>query len=653
MSLSGTFETNFQSLFNDAAEAVRWIANMSSAADKSEISFADFFDQLGKGGLEKNPFELATTGINAFANALGPTGLLLGGFTVGAVAAGAAVYKLGDYAAEATNAIGDLSEKAGVSTEVATRYARAFEVAGGSADQFGHAMQTLEKGVAENSQTLEKGLGRIGLSIEDLKASNPGTWIETIADAFRDTKDPIERSAAAMEIFKGQGRELVPVLMNLNEGLKETSGLEPITAAQKEAAEEYARHWANLKVHASAWATALGNEVVPGINKVMSRIENTIGPLDRWAQRAADILDIAAHGGGAGVVDVGPMPDVPEKDAALKGYTNRLKEMQGFQRMLHDGITTTTDSLRLQKEEITRTNAEIKKITDEQKAWNDIMAELNSVGKDFHDTINQLDGSVVEAVKHYLDAGVSQSTLAKAYELTAAQVRAIKRDLDEYHAALKAVTDVEKKIADEGSAGFKALGTQSEITAGSIKKMADAMQGEADARKKINEMLTGTVESAASALDVYNRRMAELKKEEEEGLPVAEKRALAEAQYTKSLQEEAIAQDQATLAAAKNTDEQKKNTDAKQQAMTVFTAMQNLMFPSGESLRASTLEPGSMLGLGLPSLGPSGYSISGLTKPPVNITINGSVLSNKDEIARVVGDALVSAYRAGGNRTPV
>jgi hypothetical protein len=38
---------------------------------------------------------------------------------------------------------------------------------------------------------------------------------------------------------------------------------------------------------------------------------------------------------------------------------------------------------------------------------------------------------------------------------------------------------------------------------------------------------------------------------------------------------------------------------------------------------------------------------------PVNITINGSVLGNKDEIARVVGDAVTSSYRSGGNRLPV
>jgi hypothetical protein len=48
---------------------------------------------------------------------------------------------------------------------------------------------------------------------------------------------------------------------------------------------------------------------------------------------------------------------------------------------------------------------------------------------------------------------------------------------------------------------------------------------------------------------------------------------------------------------------------------------------------------------------PSGGA--GGLRPPVTINVNGSVLGNKEEIARVVGDALTSSYRTGGNRLPV
>lgn len=52
----------------------------------------------------------------------------------------------------------------------------------------------------------------------------------------------------------------------------------------------------------------------------------------------------------------------------------------------------------------------------------------------------------------------------------------------------------------------------------------------------------------------------------------------------------------------------------------------------------------------VPRYGAGGYLGTGA---PISITINGSVLGNKDEIARVVGDAVTSSYRSGGNRLPV
>ena len=80
--------------------------------------------------------------------------------------------------------------------------------------------------------------------------------------------------------------------------------------------------------------------------------------------------------------------------------------------------------------------------------------------------------------------------------------------------------------------------------------------------------------------------------------------------------------------------------------------------------KAATTGGGSAAGLGgsvaglaptwsqslVPRYGAGGYIGTGA---PVNITINGSVLGNKDEIARVVGDAVTSSYRSGGNRLPV
>jgi hypothetical protein len=48
----------------------------------------------------------------------------------------------------------------------------------------------------------------------------------------------------------------------------------------------------------------------------------------------------------------------------------------------------------------------------------------------------------------------------------------------------------------------------------------------------------------------------------------------------------------------------------------------------------------------------SGSGSGGAAGGGVNITINGSVLSDKDEIARVVGDAVMTNARGTGVRFP-
>jgi hypothetical protein len=60
-----------------------------------------------------------------------------------------------------------------------------------------------------------------------------------------------------------------------------------------------------------------------------------------------------------------------------------------------------------------------------QKAYEAGVKALTEAGHGWQQTLDTIDGSVVQAIKMYLDAGVSQKDLAAAYGLTAAQVRAV------------------------------------------------------------------------------------------------------------------------------------------------------------------------------------------------------------------------------------
>jgi transposase len=94
----------------------------------------------------------------------------------------------------------------------------------------------------------------------------------------------------------------------------------------------------------------------------------------------------------------------------------------------------------------------VKKLEESQREaatatdkFNDAMKELNATGQGWYGTLQTIDGETVEAVKYYLDAGVSQDKLATAYGLTAVQVKAVSDAMKEEADMVKFLDDFKKK----------------------------------------------------------------------------------------------------------------------------------------------------------------------------------------------------------------
>jgi hypothetical protein len=99
------------------------------------------------------------------------------------------------------------------------------------------------------------------------------------------------------------------------------------------------------------------------------------------------------------------------------------------------------DGLKAHTQELKDDAAFLKQLAEEQHRWGLIMEELNTAGANWFKTLQGVDGEVVAAVKFYLEAGVSQHTLAEAYALTAVQVRAVATAMSEEHAMAKILMD--------------------------------------------------------------------------------------------------------------------------------------------------------------------------------------------------------------------
>jgi hypothetical protein len=145
-----------------------------------------------------------------------------------------------------------------------------------------------------------------------------------------------------------------------------------------------------------------------------------------------------------------------------------------------------------------KTNAEeLKKLVAEEERWALIMAELNSAGGHWSETLEGINGQVVEAVKFYLEAGVAQGTLATAYALTTTQVKAIASALADQLAAAKSLDEFHKVASER----------QKEIQAAMLKATNDQVVADFNLQqqKKASDaaFLAGAL-ADAQAQDVVN-----------------------------------------------------------------------------------------------------------------------------------------------------
>lgn len=135
------------------------------------------------------------------------------------------------------------------------------------------------------------------------------------------------------------------------------------------------------------------------------------------------------------------------------------------------------------------------------------MRELGSATGDYQAIIDMIDGNVVEAIRFYLAAGVAQADLARAYALTATQVKAVATALDAEEKALKAATKaaIEKAKFNETVAKEQAdaLKPMSEAVLANLKQQTAA---ERDLRLARSAAIETALERDLFAVDEWVRQ---------------------------------------------------------------------------------------------------------------------------------------------------
>jgi hypothetical protein len=317
--------------------------------------------------------------------------------------------------------------------------------------------------------------------------------------------------------------------------------------------------------------------------------------------------------------------------------------------------------------------AEIKKSDEE---WAALMGRLNLELTSQQAALDSVDGAVVEAVKSYLDLGRSQGDLAKAYGLTAAQMEAITRarkaDLDANAAAQKAIAAEVKAIED--SVG---------VIEAKRAEYADFV------RKQTEDTTTYQIEKIWLAADEeiksYTRKYGASVEYADlvYTLAAEQARIVAEGYDKQAAAAEASAQRQINAALMTAAAWEKAALAGQIEGVTVVghrpgepgselqTSGPRGPGPAGPSggigmggggndaRIASLLAQGYTYGEAAAIAGGYGGSIVQPTQSrgfsagvSTTININGSVLGDKSEIARVVGESLTDALRRQGYTLP-
>lgn len=102
--------------------------------------------------------------------------------------------------------------------------------------------------------------------MRDLQGLEPDQQMLRIGQAFREAGPEVNRASASTELFTKQGRDAIPMLIDLDKAMQLTADIEPISAADAAAAEAFQMKVASLTEHVGDLSTRLGRAQIPAMS---------------------------------------------------------------------------------------------------------------------------------------------------------------------------------------------------------------------------------------------------------------------------------------------------------------------------------------------------------------------------------------------------
>jgi transposase-like protein len=607
----------------------------------------------------------------------GAFGGILAGFGASAVV-GRFTSEITGFFTEAIKGAGalvDMSNKTGLTIETLQRMAFVGAQTGTSLEDLTNAAFKLGVKLAGGGDSVRQAVQDLGLSYADLKAQSPDQQFEAIAAALGQMVDPQERNRIAVELFGKVAATILPAIVDHYDEI--ASHATTAGDAQVRAIDTATDRWDAFVKNTKAGITQHIGDLLLAKDSIglfgvaydvlygkVGHLQSAIDAASASMREQADAARTAAAGlGEAATVFVPYTAQLEAARSAAADLTSEQRkeitagvELGASYKDLSASLDVAEAAIR---QFVDAKKADATSSKDAEKAardYADALKELDINAKGWQATVNAISGSVVEAIRFYVDAGVAVKDLATAYGLSESQIRAVVRAQREEEAAAKAAAQEEAKEAaeaDKAAAAADRLGQKLYFTGDALLTVSqNATTAGEMIRKLSGEMVTleqnkfiqsqgGSFQLDQIQVTDANRAQLQRRLDELKNLfTLFPGRAPGGTGSTGLM----------------STDEQgylQLLADQReyQQLMNALSGSRG--GSSTKSSNSAYISPtGSPIG-DLAALSPPGSIFSG-GAPTANIslTINGSVLSNNADLSRAISDAVMEGMRMSGQRMP-
>lgn len=204
--------------------------------------------------------------------------------------------------AKAFSEMGDrmakMSQRTGISVETLSELAYAAELSGADLDTLEGSLRKMQKAIvaaAEGSESATDALGKLGLTVADLRGLSPDQQFKLIADRLSQIQSPAVKAALAMELFGKSGTQLLPLM---SEGAKGIEALQQqardlgltMSTEDAKAAEALNDAYDTLWKVVKQGVFVIGSALAPTLKAVSEWIIRTVVTTTAWIKENKDLV---------------------------------------------------------------------------------------------------------------------------------------------------------------------------------------------------------------------------------------------------------------------------------------------------------------------------------------------------------------------------